>query len=173
MKRITHTFLLIILSLIGTTTTCTGQIVNHSEGDSYKKILKLIQWLKTNYPEEDRKKWDETCNLLVEWSITDPTIDVVINVDIIEDLINEEEFNYRVESVRIFTLGVIADNLSYKRNRKLINSTYQGLLDMINFYKIVTLNDQTVESQVVERFIKLEEENALKNYVCEFLKNKN
>jgi len=168
-----HTFLLIILSLIETTTFCTGQIVNHSEDNTYEKILKLIEWLKTNYPEEDRKKWDETCNLLIEWSLTDPEIDAVIYVDIIEDLLNEEEFDYRDESVRIFTLGVIANNLKYKRRRKLLNSTYQGLLDMMEFYKIITLNDQAVESQFIERLIKLEEENALKDYVSEFLKCKN
>lgn len=132
--------------------------------DFYIKIFDLINWLKSSYPDDNREKWDETCNLLVNWSVTDTIIDVTINVDIIQSLLEEKDFKYRVESVRIYILGVIAYSLN-QSNYDPEEAAYSGLLDMINFYKIITSNNKSASSESINMYTKLDELGTLKAFV--------
>jgi len=160
--------LLVLFTLICSESAYSKRIAAFQSNEDYKKILRLIEWLKSTYPDSNRTKWDETCKILVEWSLIDSEIDVVVNVDVIEDLLNDEGYKYKVETVRIYTLGVIAYCLQKTSKCNQEDAAYRGLIDVINFYQIIKTNDSTVISKAIESYMQLKKEKKLEDFINNF-----
>lgn len=139
--------------------------INHCQDEHSKKILGLIHWLKNTYPESDRAKWDETSDLLINWSMIDTTIKVVVNVDPIEELLKDQKFKYKEESIKIYVLTTIGYCLEKNYDCNVTDAAYMGLLSVIDFYKVIKANNNNIFSESIDDYIRLEEKGKLHGLV--------
>lgn len=168
----TRTHILTLLLLIGVSANSFAQdsaflasIPKTKNGylKSEKNVLATINWLERTQLNDNAEKHARQLNLLTEWIITTPTIDVSIDVDIV-NFINENAI-----LTTFFMAGYTKYALENNHSKDKVKGSIAGVRTAIKMYKKeATMKDD----EAMDKLIELDEKGELEKWVKDQLAKK-
>ncbi|MCX6351868.1 MAG: hypothetical protein NTX03_08390 [Bacteroidetes bacterium] len=178
MKTTKHLFLLLSLFLANVAFSQNTQGNKKQEGDDWKsaedfkkaepKILEYIKWLEDN-PTANQDIKQQKSQVVLRWLTAVPYLGVVeINGQFIEN-VQDSKYKYPNGLSTTYMFGKAAYYFE-NHNMDAVKSSTRGVIALITFYKNMLKVDKTATNPIMEKYIKLQQENKLEEFVKEELK---
>ena len=127
---------------------------------SEKNVLATINWLERTQLNDDAEKHAKQLNLLTEWMVTTPTVNITINKDIV---------TFRGVLTTMFMAGYTKYALENNHSKDELKRNLAGVRTAMKFYK--NGNDLRIDGEM-DALIELEAKGELEKWVKDQLAKK-
>jgi hypothetical protein len=127
---------------------------------SEKNVLATINWLENTQLNDDAEKHAKQLNLLTEWMATTPTVNVIVNKNIV---------NFRGPLITMFMAGYTKYALENNHSKDELQLNLAGLRTAMKFYK--NKNGLRIDGEM-DVLVELENKGQLEQWVKDQLAKK-